>query len=90
MPENIGETIIMNTLLLAIDKAKSKAAFARQVGISPHVLSMWLKRGTAVPAQIAIRIEREFNVPAEVIRPDMAEEFLYLRGREAPVWDTDG
>lgn len=62
------------------------AELARSLGIVPVLLSQWSTGARRVPAEHCPGIERETNgaVRCEELRPDLAEQWAYLRGTDCP------
>jgi DNA-binding transcriptional regulator YdaS (Cro superfamily) len=59
---------------------------AREIAVAPAVVSQW-KNGTRnVPAARCPAVERATGgaVTCEELRPDLAEQWAYLRGTECP------
>lgn len=57
---------------------------ARAVGVSQVVISQWKTGMRTIPPERCIDIERatEGKVTCEELRPDLAERWAYLRGRQ--------
>lgn len=71
----------MNALRIAIDLFGSQALLAKEIGVSPQVISNWIKRGN-IPAEYCPDIDRATNgrVRCEELRPDLESKWAYLRG----------
>jgi len=72
-----------NALSKAIEIAGSQKALADLVGVGNRTLWAWVSRGN-VPAERCPDIERATGgkVTCEELRPDLADQWAYLRGTE--------
>lgn len=66
-------TAINPILKRAIDAAGGQSELAGRIAKAQSVISFWLRSGTPVPAEYAIKIERavEGAVTREELRPDI-------------------
>lgn len=71
----------MNALDKAIEIVGGEAALARHLKTSPQRVNNWRRRGGRVPVDVCVPIEiaTERGVLVEELRPDLAEQWAYLR-----------
>lgn len=55
----------------AVSKARSRAAFAKVIGISRQRLAYVLSKGNLLPAEFVLATEEAFGVPRHELRPDI-------------------
>ena len=58
-------------LTRAIELAGSQLKLARKIGCTQQAISYWQTTGGRVPAEAAVKIEREFGVSRYELRPDI-------------------
>lgn len=70
-------------ILRAVLIAGSQKNLAKMVGVSAQAVFAWIARG-AVPAEHCPMIEKatKGQVTCEELRPDLAEQWSYLRGTD--------
>ena len=56
---------------IASEKIGSQSAMARLLGITQASVWGWLNRGTPLPAQHVLKVERESGVSRHELRPDI-------------------
>jgi DNA-binding transcriptional regulator YdaS (Cro superfamily) len=54
-------------------KNKVQAEFAREIGVHPSLICLWLKKRRVITAEMAVRIElaTDGKVTREELRPDL-------------------
>jgi DNA-binding transcriptional regulator YdaS (Cro superfamily) len=62
----------------------TQAALARALGVTASTVGEWLHGARPVPLERCVDIERLTGVAGEVLRPDQAEFFAYLRSHPMP------
>ncbi|WAL85300.1 helix-turn-helix domain-containing protein [Pandoraea sp. XJJ-1] len=68
----------------ACDLLGSPSALAAVLGVSPQMISQWLKNERPVPIDRCVEIEMATQgaVRCESLRPDKAKHFAYLRSTD--------
>lgn len=53
------------------EKGLSQSAVAQAAGVKPAFVSHWVNLRKRVPAERALRLQRELGIPLSVTRPDL-------------------
>lgn len=65
------ERTLDTALAAAVREAGSQSAFARMIGRSQPLVHDWLKRGTSLPPEHVLVVERETGISRHDLRPDV-------------------
>ncbi len=60
----------VNALAKLVEKSNTQTEFSKTIDTHQSQVSRWLS-GTTIPFESALRIEKEFGVSREILRPDL-------------------